>query len=226
MPTFKRCSKCKELKILSEFSKSAEKKDGLCPKCKKCTHIYGIEYRKINAKKISDRKYKKYWDNLEAERKRRRIYYQQHKIKLNKANREYYINNLEKMRKWYRERARKLRSTPKGALNNSMSRAIWGALKHAKNGNKWEELVGYNCADLMQHLERKFTEGMAWENYGEWHIDHKVPVSVFNFETPENIDFKRCWALNNLQPMWAKENREKNAKIDNIFQPSLLLCLK
>jgi hypothetical protein len=26
---------------------------------------------------------------------------------------------------------------------------------------------------------------------------------------PEHRDFKRCWALKNLQPMWEKENLEK-----------------
>ncbi|GAG90799.1 unnamed protein product, partial [marine sediment metagenome] len=60
---------------------------------------------------------------------------------------------------------------------------------------------------------------MTWKNQGKWHLEHKVPVSAFNFSSSDHIDFKRCWALSNLQPMWAKENLSKSAKIDKPFQP-------
>lgn len=63
---------------------------------------------------------------------------------------------------------------------------------------------------------------MSWDNYGKWHIDHKTPKSVFNFTQAEHRDFKRCWALKNLQPMWAEDNHSKGAKLTNHFQPSLL----
>lgn len=35
------------------------------------------------------------------------------------------------------------------------------------------------------------------------------------------FDFKRCWALRNLQLLPAKDNLRKNAKIGKPFQPSL-----
>ncbi|GAG78004.1 unnamed protein product, partial [marine sediment metagenome] len=56
---------------------------------------------------------------------------------------------------------------------------------------------------------------------GEIHIDHKIPVSVFNFSKAEHMDFKKCWALKNLQPLWAIDNQTKNAKLKRPFQPSL-----
>lgn len=59
--------------------------------------------------------------------------------------------------------------------------------------------------------------------YRGWHIDHKIPKSAFNFETPEDIDFKRCWALKNLQPLWAAENIKKHDRVDKPFQPSLAI---
>ena len=62
---------------------------------------------------------------------------------------------------------------------------------------------------------------MDWGNQGEWHIDHIVPVSAFNFDSPEHMDFKRCWALSNLQPLWGRDNISKHAKLDGEFQPSL-----
>lgn len=58
----KRCSKCKEVKALSEFSKDKNHKDGLRSYCKSCQKIYEIEYKKtINGKiahKLSDKSYR------------------------------------------------------------------------------------------------------------------------------------------------------------------------
>jgi hypothetical protein len=62
---------------------------------------------------------------------------------------------------------------------------------------------------------------MSWDNYGTvWHIDHKIPVSAFNLRCEEDI--KRCWALKNLQPMFADENVMKSDKLDKPFQPMLI----
>jgi hypothetical protein len=82
--------------------------------------------------------------------------------------------------------------------------------------------VNYTLKDLKKYLEKSFLPGMSWENYGQWHVDHRVPLSVFNFEKPEDNDFKRCWALSNLQPLWSIENIKKNNKLDKHFQPSLV----
>lgn len=75
----------------------------------------------------------------------------------------------------------------------------------------WTSLVGYTSEELMDHLQSKFTEGMNWKNYGKWHIDHIKPVVLFRFKVPEDDEFKKCWSLKNLQPLWAEENFKKNA---------------
>ncbi|GAI61384.1 unnamed protein product, partial [marine sediment metagenome] len=36
-----------------------------------------------------------------------------------------------------------------------------------------------------------------------------------------HIDFKRCWALENLRLLPAKENMVKHNKLDRPFQPAL-----
>jgi 5-methylcytosine-specific restriction endonuclease McrA len=66
---------------------------------------------------------------------------------------------------------------------------------------------------------------MSWENYGKftWHIDHIIPVAVFNFSSFKDLDFKRCWALSNLQPLEAKKNHSKGCRVSKPFQPSLIL---
>lgn len=102
-----------------------------------------------------------------------------------------------------------------------MRRSIYDSLKGNKHGHHWEDLVGYTFQKLKKHLEKQFKTGMTWQNYGQWHVDHKIPISVFNFKKATDIDFRRCWALKNLQPMWAIENLKKHVKIERPFQPSL-----
>jgi len=43
------------------------------------------------------------------------------------------------------------------------------------------------------------------------HIDHIKPVASFNYTTTECVDFKKCWALKNLQPLWATDNLSKGS---------------
>ena len=104
-----------------------------------------------------------------------------------------------------------------------MSASISRSLNGNKNNQHWEDLVGYTITKLKKHLQKQFVEGMTWENYGRWHIDHKIPLSVFNYTKPEHKDFKRCWALSNLRPLWAEDNLKKNNSLDKPFQPSLLI---
>jgi len=93
-----------------------------------------------------------------------------------------------------------------------MSREIRLAIEQRKGGRRWEDLVGYTLGELMDHLESKFTEGMTWDNMGKWRIDHVRPISSFNFETVDDPDFKKCWSLENLQPLWGGQNLGKGAK--------------
>lgn len=77
----------------------------------------------------------------------------------------------------------------------------------------WEAVVGYSLADLQGHLESLFAPGMSWENYGTvWHIDHRRPVASFVIESETCDGFRRCWALDNLQPLFALDNMRKGAR--------------
>jgi len=84
---------------------------------------------------------------------------------------------------------------------------------HIKNKTRHTFIsVGYNVIQLMQHLEKLFQPGMTWDNYGEWHIDHKIPASWFKYNNVDDKQFKQCWSLKNLQPLWRFENLSKNNK--------------
>jgi hypothetical protein len=112
-------------------------------------------------------------------------------------------------------------------LKINMACSINQSLKGNKNGRSWEKIVGYTLDKLIKHLEKQFLPGMTWKNRGRggWHIDHIIPVSAFNFETVEDIDFRKCWALNNLRPLWEVENLRKADRVDKPFQSSLAIAV-
>ena len=76
---------------------------------------------------------------------------------------------------------------------------------------KSETLRCLGCAwpDLKSHLEAKFQPGMTWENYGEWHIDHIIPLA--SAATADELH--RLCHFSNLQPLWAQDNRAKSDSI-------------
>ena len=127
------------------------------------------------------------------------------------------------------KRYAKMKNDPTFILNDRMGHAIYQALqkyeRRSKNGSRWEVLTGYTVEDLRKHLGKHFLLGMSWDNMGEWHIDHKTPKSAFNYQTSDDIDFKRCWALNNLRPLWSTDNQIKFKKLEKPFQPSLSLAV-
>lgn len=108
----------------------------------------------------------------------------------------------------------RLRTDRNYALNNRIRAAIGLALRGKKNGKTWQSIVGYSAETLRRHLERQFTAGMSWAAFlrGEIHIDHRRPVSSFRFDGPDDEQFRDCWSLSNLQPLWARDNLQKHAQ--------------
>lgn len=122
-------------------------------------------------------------------------------------------SGTEERHAYIREYERQRRgSDPKFVVHRRMKAMVGNAVRGLKAGRSWQNLVGYSCSDLMRHLERQFVKGMGWDNRSEWHIDHILPVSSFSFSTPEDPDFRACWALTNLRPLWSMANMHKKAK--------------
>jgi len=66
------------------------------------------------------------------------------------------------------------------------------------------EYLGCTIDEFIAHIEG---EGMSWDNYGEWHIDHIKPLGVIGLtqeEIIERLDFT------NTQPLWAADNIRKH----------------
>ncbi len=158
-----------------------------------------IEYAKVRAKKW-------YKGNKDIAAKRTKTYRLEHLESAKEYDKEYREKNKAKINKYksaWKNNKRKTDSMFR--LNESISSGICGSLKGNKNRRIWSKLVGYSLEDLKKHLESKFTKGMTWENYGfsGWHIDHQTPKVTFKYSSPDDEEFKKCWSLSNLQPLWA-----------------------
>lgn len=129
---------------------------------------------------------------------------------------EYREKNSDRIRivKRTYERTRKA-NDPLYKLISNFRTAIYQVLKEnniGKNGHYFE-ILGYTPEELISHIEKQFKDGMTWDNYGDFHIDHKIPISSFNIKEIGDSEFMKCWSLSNLQPMWGEENIRKSNKI-------------
>ena len=86
------------------------------------------------------------------------------------------------------------------------------ALKKGKDGYSWEKLLGYTRKQLYFHLDSTMPDGYTWDDLDGLHIDHIVPKTSFNFNEYSDDEFKKCWAMDNLQFLPAVENMQKGCK--------------
>lgn len=122
-----------------------------------------------------------------------------------------------KSKEWKKQYREKNKDDPKFRVSNNFMSSMRSRLKNRTKGIF--ESVGYSVDELMSHLESKFKGGMTWDNYGKyWHVDHIKPVVMFNYECQDDDEFKECWALNNLQPLYARENLSKGSKYNGSTQ--------
>lgn len=132
-------------------------------------------------------------------------------------NAESHAKNREARNAQYVQR---LRACPQRSLNlrvlgpvrKSLERAGSPERKLSITGEFWKA-VGYSKSELVRHIERQFVPGMSWANMREWHVDHIVPVSQFKLSSFSDPDFKVCWGLPNLRPLWARENLSKRHEV-------------
>lgn len=201
----KKCRICEVEKDILEFHKRNEKL--YRNECKECTSKIKSEYHIKNREKILEKK--KTYTLLHKEEKsfydknRRLIKYE---YNLNR-NRKYRKNN-PKYYEWAKKYNTKYRKDKKYIF-------IWrGILKsclirmNIKKSDKTINLLNYSSNQLKLRIECQFKDGMSWDNYGKWHVDHKKPISKFEKDSPIHIVNALC----NLQPLWAFENLSKGNK--------------
>jgi hypothetical protein len=192
------------------------------------------EYRTINEKKLKE--YKKEYDknNKEKIREHIKIWKSNNKEKVSFGAKLYRSNNIDKIKKYrsgYRitniDKINQNRKKNQGLINlylknrrnndplykltiNVRNRVkSFLKIKQITKKNKTFDLIGVTPEALKEHLEKLFTTGMSWENYGKWHIDHIIPLS--SAKTEEEL-YRLCH-YTNLQPLWAEDNLKKSNKL-------------
>jgi len=170
---------------------------------------YETKYRDDNLEKLSAYRKNHYQLNKESTLAVNREWYQQNKEYITKHKKMYKEKNRDRLNAWRREY---IRRNPNIRLSSIIRSRLCQIFGNGWKSDGLEVLLGYSMGELRHHLERQFTDGMGWDNYGQWHVDHIIPVSSFSFGSYDEDEFKSCWALTNLRPLWAIENITKSNK--------------
>ncbi len=180
----KQCNKCFKIKPFSDFSKDSCSKVGVQSKCKVCNKKYRIK----NNEKIK-LYLKDYYD----------------------SNKEHLINkSLERSHK-------KRKSNPLyrfklnffNRIRMSMNRRDINRNSESIKKGRDERMVlmtGLGVNDLWLYIESQFESWMSWDNYGDWHLDHIIPLYLAKNED----EVKELCFHKNLRPLCAKKNMKKN----------------
>lgn len=188
------CTKCNQLS--NQFDKDRTKKDGYHPACKECRRRRSKIYYINNRDDLKNHQLEYYNNNKEARLKYSQVYYRANKDKLQPIRTKY--QKTKRKNDINFKIAHNLRSRLRGAIK-----------KNTKLGSAVKDL-GCSIEELKHYLAERFTEGMTWQNYGEWEIDHIKPLSKFDLTNREEL-LKAC-NYNNLQPLWKIANRKKRNK--------------
>ena len=229
------CTKCKGKKLVSEFSKDSSKKDGFRPSCKLCDSTQKkLNYTKNKhtilsknkewalknpdkVKSIKER-YRKsetfsLWklENADRVRDLRRNWRLKNPQKVSESKKRWNHSqtNKEYQKKYKQKRMQedslyKLRENISSLIRNSI--VLRG---YRKNGTKVECILNCSIETFRDHIEAQFTEGMSWDNYGEWEFDHIIPNSSGKSE--EEIFLLNHYT--NFQPLWKLDNIRKSNKL-------------
>ena len=224
IPQEKNCSKCNTIQPATNFNKDRITSDGLDRECKECCRkgrqkksiiIHDESITKSCIKCFENqpitnfKTHKKYadghynicnscWKPREWNKEKQKI-----------AEKKYCDKNKEKLQAKWKRTGQKENVRIKQRLSARIKSAFQYSGK--KKINKTYDYIGCSYSFLRKWFEFQFTNGMSWQNMGQWHIDHVHPCASFNFENKNDIN--SCFNWKNLRPCWATENIVKGNSI-------------
>ena len=122
-----------------------------------------------------------------------------------------YRDNIDAHRKYNNDYVARRRSEdPLFKLRHNLRNLIRNSMKgnSFSKTTKTAQILGCSMIEFKQHIEKQFTEGMCWQNYGEWEYDHVRPVSWAQTEN-EILELNHYL---NFQPLWKTDNQSKSNK--------------
>ena len=226
------CSRCKSNKLITDFGKRKDSKDGYHGVCKECRNKSTKKWRESDLYKNrvyteddiineKNRKRKYYVDNREDVLKRSKEYRDSNKDKYKEYKKNYYNTNREKLIKYSsnyhlnrikNDNIYKFQCNIKCLIKNSIK------YKGYKKTSKTNEILGCSISEFRLYIESKFENWMTWDNYGlyngepnyGWDLDHIKPSSLA--ESVEDIYMLNHYT--NFQPLCSYINRD--VKIDKV----------
>jgi hypothetical protein len=235
------CKDCRIEKPFSEFRKS-KRRPYYQEKCKNCNQAafelealkkkeYDKEYYENNSEKRREYQKKYYKNNHEKVKECNKKWQENNPEKTKEYKRKYKKNNREKVnkaQKKYRKNNKLLRVTVNLRHNERYKNeplyrlqqilrarfAMFLKQNNCRKGGRSFEVFGATPKQIKSHIESQFKDDMTWENQGEWHIDHIIPLDYYskNFDLNDLEVQKKAFNYKNLQPLWAFENLSKSNK--------------
>ena len=181
------------------------------PKCKErqkkaSREVYTAEEKAAYQKKYRERRR----EHLNAENKKwREANAEKHR---QNALAWYYANKKRAQSNQAKRDRERVKTDPVYKIAKLLRTRVGNAIRRfgRKNGSAIKDL-GCSVPELKMHLENQFEAGMSWDNHGQWHIDHILPLAKFDLTNPEQ--FRKAVHYTNLQPMWAVDNIRKGASV-------------
>lgn len=224
----KTCTKCKTKKTLDCFRKHVKHADGLSYQCKACEYAKAKEYKARPEVAARIKTLRALPENRAKDRE-----YMRGKL----ADPSFLAEHRERSRKvrasedgLTKARAANLRyakTHPNGSYARSANDPLYRLAlnfrrlvnvslkaKSLPKTSKTEAMLGCSFIGLKAYLERRFTPGMSWDNFGEWEIDHIHPLS----NAVDVASFERLNHHTNLQPLWSAYNRAKSNRTSAEWQ--------
>ena len=207
----KRCTRCKELKHFDQFDKKGGHGVGMREAaCVPCRRLESAAWKERNRQRVRDYNFTYYHADAAAQRERVARYSCANKAEIARRQKERDLANPQKVQARNRREYERRMSDPGKRLHRRICCSIRKYLVGIKAGRSTESIVGWKMTELREHIERQFVKGMGWHNISEWHIDHIIPASSFDFTDEAQV--RAAYALTNLRPLWAHENHRKSCK--------------
>ena len=234
----KRCGHCHEWKDESNFCKNKNYKDGLhntCRQCEKEAHkIYTARtfeprrikakiYRENNKDKIKISKKNAEAKNPEKYVAKRKEWQENNKDKHVAYQKQYHIENRDRLKiindawrkknkeslskKIYEYSKNRMANSPYLQFEKNLRKRITDGIKEFSTNGKTKSCMQYGIDFNAIYENIGIRPGLG----KDWHLDHIIPMIVFNLDLHEHIYLSNI--SENLRWLPARENDSKSDKI-------------
>lgn len=230
------CSKCKEEKESSLFSKNKARYDGLFMWCKKCASDNQKIYAKLNKEKIAQ--YSKEYNSKNKERRKEykiknkekiksqsKIYYQQNKDKYN----QYTDRKKEYNKRYYSLNKDKIKITEKNRYIKNKTKIIQQKNEYVKNRKQKDHIFKFRVC-VRDSISKSFKRGKClFKKNAKTETILGCTIEEFRLyiesKFTEGMSFenhgKNGWHLDHIIPVSIAQTEEEVIKLNHYtnFQP-------